>query len=245
MRRQFKTFGQPAEAEKLQDAHLIIDLPDVQGIAEKTKFFVGDEDTGVEFYNEMFRVEKWSEAYESQKLIGYVFCPTEYRIAVHLAFRDVVREECRLSFEKWSWQLAKIDPHELAGFAAELIRRGIKTEPAPVPQSLVERQEYLNSRTPKSDLLRGYGSLLDELGERFRSYQSETSEEVTRTRVVEWLLQFNNEDILSALRILEHVRFWDRAAMMDALSMGLDRLGIEHWERSGYLLEARRLARTL
>jgi len=72
------TFGQPALAGKLQDAHIVIDLPDVQGIAEKTKFFVGDEDTGVEFYNQMFRVEKWSEAYESQKLIGYVFCPIEY-----------------------------------------------------------------------------------------------------------------------------------------------------------------------
>ena len=84
-----ETFWAAPLAKKLQDAHVVIDLPDVQGIAEKTKFFVGDEDTGVVPYNQMFRVEKWSEAYESQKLIGYVFCPIEYRLAVHLAFRDI------------------------------------------------------------------------------------------------------------------------------------------------------------
>jgi HD superfamily phosphohydrolase len=222
-----KTYGQTADAEKLKDAHLVVDLPDVQGIAEKTKFFVGDEDTDVEFYNQMFRVEKWSEAYESQKLIGYVFCPIEHRVAVHLAFRDIVKEECKLSFDKWSWQLAKIPPQELADFSAELGRRGIDTEPAPVPEALSERRVYLNTRAPKIDLLAPYDSILEELGEKFRSYQSGTSEDVTKGRIVDWLLQFNSEDIPSALGILEHVRFWDRAAMMDAFSMGLDHLGIE------------------
>jgi hypothetical protein len=203
----------------------VIDLPDVQGIAKKTKFFVGDEETGVLPYNEMFRVEKWSEAYENQKLIGYVFCPMAQRVAVYLAFRDVVKEECDLRFEPLSWQLAKLKPAEVAEFAGELQRRGVNTLPAPVPEALLERGKYLNSRVRKSDLLRGYDSILEEMSERFRSYQPDTGEEVTRARVEDWLLQFENESILSALLVLEHIRFWDRAAMMDAFSLGLDGLG--------------------
>ena len=220
-----ETIGQPALAKELQDSHIVIDLPDVQGIAKKTKFFVGDEDTGVVFYNQMFRVEKWSEAYESQKLIGYVFCPPQYRVAVHLAFRDIVKSECKLSFETRSWQLAKIKPQDLAHFASELITRGTKTDPAPVPVDILEREQYLNTRAPKAGTLSAYDSVIGEMDERFRSYQPETGEDVTKQRITEWLLQFDHEDIPFAVRVLEHVRFWDRAALMDAFSIGLDHIG--------------------
>ncbi|PYV94845.1 MAG: hypothetical protein DMG89_23965 [Acidobacteria bacterium] len=220
-----ETSGQPPLAKKLRDAHIVIDLPDVQGIAEKTKFFVGDEDTGVVPYNQMFRVEKWSEAYESQKLIGYVFCPIEYRLAVHLAFRDVVRKKCKLSFGTLSSQLAKINPQEIEKFAAKLRSRRIETLAAPIPKALLERQKYLNTRAPKAITLSAYDSVLGELEARFRSYRSDSGGEITKQKIVEWLLQFNNEDVPSTLRILEHVRFWDRTAIMDAFSIGLEHLG--------------------
>ena len=141
-----------------------------------------------------------------------------------------MEKECKLSFDKWSWQLAKIPPQELSDFAAELIRRGVETQQAPVPDALAERRTYLESRVPKVRLLEAYDSILGEMGDKFRSYQSETGDDVTKQSIAEWLLQFNSEDIPSALRILEHVRFWDRAAMMDAFSMGLDHLGAEALE---------------
>jgi HD superfamily phosphohydrolase len=58
--------GQSGLAGELAEHHMVIDLPDVQGIAEKTRFYVGDEDYGVELYNRRFRVERWAEAYENQ-----------------------------------------------------------------------------------------------------------------------------------------------------------------------------------
>src|SRR5437867_562015 len=173
----------------------------------------------------MFRVEKWSEAYESQKLIAYVFCPIEYRLAVHLAFRDVVRKKCKLSFGTLSSQLAKINPQEIEKFAAKLRSRRIETLAAPIPKALLERQKYLNTRAPKAITLSAYDSVLGELEARFRSYRSDSGGEITKQKIVEWLLQFNNEDVPSTLRILEHVRFWDRTAIMDAFSIGLEHLG--------------------
>jgi hypothetical protein len=146
---------------------------------------------------------------------------------VHLAFRDQVREEFGLSFEPWSWRLTKAKPTELADFANNLSQRGIKTPSAPVPQELQQRAQYLNSRAPKRNLLALYAPILEEMGERFRSYQSHTAEEVTRQRVEAWLLQFETEDIPFALRVLEHLRYWDRAAMMDAFSAAFEDLGSE------------------
>ena len=106
-------------------------------------------------------------------------------------------------------------------YAVEESRRNRR----PVPEVLLQREKYLNTRAPKSVLLSAYDSVLEEMDQRFRSYQPETGEGVSKQRIAEWLLQFGHEDIPFAVRVLEHVRFWDRAALMDAFSIGLDLIG--------------------
>jgi len=221
------TLGQPALAEELHDSSLVIDLPDMQGIAKKTKFFVGDESTGVRLFNELFRVEKWAEAYENQKITGFLFCPADAAIAVHLAFRDLVREEFELSFEPWSWSLTKIDIKELERAATQLQERGVVTQSAPVPLWLAERESYMGSRQGKTIVLARHALALDQLGERFSSYQSSTNEKITRHRIEDWLVQFPPDEIPLAVTILEHVRYWDRASITDAFADALDNWGAE------------------
>ncbi len=217
-----RTIGQPTLADELTEAYIAIDLPDVQGIAKRTRFFVGDESFGVKLYNEMFRVDKWAEAYENQKMTGYVYCPREYALAVHLAFRDVVQERFKLNFEPWSWRLAKIQPGDLEKLADGLRNRGIELQPAPVPTELVARSEYLSSRAAKTNLLGPYMVMLEELGDRFRTFQVDSGEEVTKSRIVDWLHQFDQDEIPLMLQILQHIRYWDRPAIVDAFAVAVE-----------------------
>jgi deoxynucleoside triphosphate triphosphohydrolase SAMHD1 len=214
--------GQPTLAAELDDSSLVIDLPDIQGIASRTKFFVGDENSGVRLFNELFRVEKWAEAYENQKITGYVFCPAEFAIAVHLASRDLIREEFELSFEPWSWSLTKVSVERLEISATKLRDRKIKTEPSPIPNWLQERQIYLQSRQGKAIALEQYTHELDQLAERFVSYQAHNDEMITRHRIEDWLLQFAAGDISLAVMLLRHVRYWNRARIVDAFAHGID-----------------------
>jgi hypothetical protein len=89
--------GQAGLAARLQDGQVVIDLPDVQGIAQRTRLFVGDEQYGVRLYNELFRVSRWSEAYEKEKSVGYVYTPKEFAVAVHLSFRDTMAERAGIT----------------------------------------------------------------------------------------------------------------------------------------------------
>lgn len=213
--------GQPTLAAELHDSSLIIDLPEVQGITSRTTFFVGDESSGVKSFNELFKVEKWAEAYESQKITGYVFCPPEFAVAVHLAVRDLIREEFKLSFEPWSWNLTKVSVERLEQSALTLRERGTDTESSPVPSWLQDRKLYLQSIQGKVIALEKYTYELDQLAERFVSYQSHTDEKITRHRMEDWLLQFAPEEIPFAVTVLQHVRYWDRASITDAFSLAL------------------------
>jgi hypothetical protein len=213
--------GQPPLAAELHDSSLIIDLPEVQGITSRTTFFVGDENSGVKPFNELFKVEKWAEAYESQKITGYVFCPPEFAVAVHLAARDLIREEFKLSFEPWSWSLTKVSVKQLEQSASMLRERGKDTQPSPIPGWLHQREIYLQSRQGRAIVLEQYTLELDRLAERFVSYQAHTDEQVTRHRIEDWLLQFAPEEIPSAVTVLQHVRYWDRASITDAFAHAL------------------------
>ena len=217
--------GQPGLADELMDSSIVVDLPEVQGIARKTKAFVGDESSGVSLFNQLFRVEKWAEAYENQKITGYVFCPAEVAVAVHVACRDVMREEFSLRFEPWSWRLAKLDVEALEHFTDELRARDVNTEAAPIPEDLRERKIYLNSRQAKTLALAPFRDELDQLSIRFASFQSHANQQVTRHHISEWLLQFEAEEIPLAVTALRHIRYWNRAAIIDALSVALSGWG--------------------
>jgi HD superfamily phosphohydrolase len=213
--------GQPPLATELHDSSLIIDLPDVQGIASRTRFFVGDESSGVKYFSELFKVENWAEAYENQKITGYVFCPAKFAVAVHLAARDLIREEFKLSFEPWSWNLTKVSVKKLEQSASMLRERGKDTQLSPVPNWLREREIYLQSRQGRAIVLEQYNRELDLLAERFVSYQPPNDERITSHRIKDWLLQFAAEEIPSAVTVLQHVRYWDRTSITDAFSHAL------------------------
>lgn len=219
--------GQQPLAAELNDSSLVIDLPDVQGIASRTRFFVGDENSGVKYFNELFKVENWAEAYENQKITGYVFCPAEFAVVVHLAARDLIREEFELSFEPWSWSLTKVSVKQLGQSASLLRERGKDTQPSPIPSWLHEREVYLQSRQGKAIALGQYTHELDRLAECFLSYQSHTDERITRHRMSDWLLQFAAEEIPFAVTVLQHVRYWDRASITDAFAHALGDWGDE------------------
>jgi deoxynucleoside triphosphate triphosphohydrolase SAMHD1 len=68
-----KAAGQAGLSQALKPHDVLIDLPDVQDIAEKTEFFVGDDKIGVTLYRDQYQVGSWSEAYEDEKTIGYVY----------------------------------------------------------------------------------------------------------------------------------------------------------------------------
>lgn len=213
-----RSLGHPELADEIDEYAIVIDLPDVQGIAKKTKFFVGDENLGVRFFNELFKVDKWSEAYESQKLTGYVFCPAEQSIAVHLAFRDLVLEDFQLSFEPWSWSLTKLQISRLATASTRLIAEGIATTQITVPNEIKEREVYLSGRDAKARAIDKYRDIIGELARRFASYQAHTGETMSDHRIKDWLLQFSSEEMEDALVVLQHLQYWNRSRLTDALA---------------------------
>jgi HD superfamily phosphohydrolase len=213
----FVALGQPGLASELDEYSIVIDLPDVQGIAAKTMFFVGDEHSGIRQFNELFRVDKWAEAYENQKLIGYVFCQAEYSIGVHLAFRDLVKERYQLSFEPWSWSLTKIGIQDRERAAIKIQQQGIKTASSPVPAWLQERDIYLSGRDAKARIIDRYSEVIERLAQRFTSFQPASGIRVDAHRIQDWLTQFGPEELPLAITLIEHIRFWDRPALVNAL----------------------------
>lgn len=209
--------GQSALANEFDEYAIVIDLPDVQGIASKTIFFVGDENSGVRLFNELFRVDKWSEAYENQKLIGYVFCQAEYSIAVHLAFRDLVASRFGLSFEPSSWSLTKLRIRDIARAAERIEKQGIRTKRAPVPDWLERRERYLRGRDAKARVMDLHLGSIERLSQKLTGFQGASGIRVDSHRIQDWLMQFDADEIPLAITLIEHLRFWDRPALVNAL----------------------------
>ena len=208
--------GQAGLSRDLAEHHLVIDLPDVQGIAEKTRFYVGDEEYGIELYNKRFRVERWAEAYENQKLIGYVFCPPEFCVAIYLAVRQLIQEQTGLRFEPNSWAMTKLSPNEIASTSALLIERKAATDPFSTPPEVSRRYDYLQSSARKRELLSRFETQIDDLTNRFKTYQSASGASVGKEDILEWILQFAYDDIPLAVDLLHSIRYWDRMSLVDS-----------------------------
>jgi hypothetical protein len=116
---------------------------------------------------------------------------------------------------------------EISSSTKLLRERGISTQPAPIPKSLERRERFLESEQAKFIVLEHYAQALEELGERFVSYQSYTDEKITRHRIEDWLRQFAPDEIPSAVSVLQHVRYWDRASITDAFANALVEWGDE------------------
>jgi hypothetical protein len=80
----------------------------------------------------------------------------------------------------------------------------------------------LQSRPGKVKVLEQHTHELDELAERFVSYQPPNDEKITRHRIEDWLQQFAADDISAAVTILRNVSYWSRARIADAFAHGIE-----------------------
>jgi len=213
--------GQAGLAEVLADDHIVIDLPPVQGIAEKTKFFVGDEQFGVLPFITRFRVEKWAEAYETEHTIGYVYTVPGFAMAVYFAVRDLVWSEHQLSFDDASWARTKLKSKELRAFSMMIAAKDGDHLPFSEPPFILERRAFTERNEQKLEIIGQYVDVLGELAERCKTFESYDGVRVSVPSIRSWLLQFAAEDIPPAVRLLGAIRFWGRSALSDALAFSV------------------------
>jgi hypothetical protein len=213
--------GQAGLAEVLADDHIVIDLPPVQGIAEKTKFFVGDEQLGVLPFITRFRVEKWAEAYETEHTTGYVYTLPGFAVAVHFAARDLIWSEHQLSFDDASWTRTKLKSTELCAFSMMVAGKDGSHVPFSEPLFILKRREFTERNEQRLGIIGQYMDVLNELIEKCKTFESHDGVRVSIGSVRSWLLQFAAEDIPPAVRLLGAIRFWGRSALSDALAFSV------------------------
>jgi HD superfamily phosphohydrolase len=212
--------GQPNVADALHVIDVVIDLPDVQGIAEKTMFWAGNEETGLQLYSDLVRVERWAEAYENQKSIGYVYCRPEHAYAVHLAAREEIFARTGARFLDRELTLTKLEFQTLEAMAQRLADRGNPVQPIKRPV----RWEAPPRRAEKIQVQDTYGYRLEELADRFRSFQPAEGSRIDANLITDWLVQFPRDDIKYAVTLLENIQFWTRQALADAFRSAIEQL---------------------
>jgi HD superfamily phosphohydrolase len=209
--------GQVGLAEALVEEQIVIDLPPVQGIAEKTRFFVGDEQFGVEPFITRFRVERWAEAYETEHTIGYVYTLPDFAVAVYFAVRDLIWSENQLSFDNASWTRTKLRSAELREFSNVIATKDTSHLPFSEPAFILQRRAFAERNEKKLEIIGQYSDVLRELTDRCKTFESHDGVKISVANVHSWLLQFTAEEIPLAARVLGAIRFWGRSALSDAL----------------------------
>jgi HD superfamily phosphohydrolase len=230
-KRYLTAIGQPNVAKEVDESLVLIDLPDVQGIVATAPVFVMDDQLGVHRYGEGHEARRLTEAYEFQNTLGFVYCPSELAPAVHLAFRDIVFEQARVTLAPESWSLAKQSGEELTNLSAALSERGEMTRPLVAPPVVAQVTRLLNVEASKRDLIRRYMDDIEMLEYRFRSYKSSTNRVATRTEITDWMLQFEYYDIPVVVQTLRAISFWDRTALSAALRYGVQMLFNDRTDR--------------
>jgi len=223
-KRYLMAIGQPGLAADMDERFVLIDLPDVQGIVATAPVFVADDQLGVRRYGEGHEARRWTEAYEFQNTLGYVFCPRPFALAVHLAFREIAFEQTGVTFGPESWSLPKQSGEELRTFVSDLAERGEKTQPWTAVPVASPVTRLLNLDKSKRELIEKYAREIESLEHRFRSYKSFNNRVASHVELTDWLLQFEYHDIPFAVQTLQAVNFWDRAALSDALRHGVQTL---------------------
>ena len=213
--------GQAGLAEVLAADQIVIDLPPVQGIAEKTKFFVGDEQFGVQPFFKRFRVEKWAEAYETQHTMGYVYTVPEFAVAVYFAVRELVLSEHKLSFDDASWTRTKLKSTDLRDFSKLIAGKDGNHIPFVEPDFILTRREFDERNEQKLGIIGKYADTLGELAERCKTFESHSGARISVESIRLWLLQFAVDEIPLAVRLLSAIRFWGRSALSDALAFSV------------------------
>ena len=209
--------GQVPLAEALLEEQIVMDLPPVQGISEKTKFFVGDEQFGVEPFITRFRVERWAEAYETQHTIGYVYTSPEFAEVVYFAVRDLIWSEDQLSFDNASWTRTKLNSAKLCEYSKTIALRDSDHLPFLEPDTILERRAFAERNSQKLDIIDQYADVLSELAERCKTFEAHDGVRISVPKTRSWLLQFTPDEIPLAVRVLDAIKFWGRSALSDTL----------------------------
>ena len=213
--------GQFGLADALAEDQIVVDLPPVQGIAEKTKFFVGDEQFGVAPFITRFRVERWAEAYETQHTVGYVYTVPDFAMAVYFAVRDLVWSDHGLSFDDASWTRTKLKSVDLRAFSMMIAAKDGNHVPFSEPPFILERRAFAERNEQKLEIIGQYVDVVNELAEKCKTFESHDGVRVSVASIRSWLLQFAAEDIPLAVRLLGAIRFWGRSALSDALAFSV------------------------
>jgi hypothetical protein len=79
----------------------------------------------------------------------------------------------------------------------------------------------LNVDKFKRELIGKHSGEIEFLEHRFRSYKSAHNRVASRVEIIDWLLQFEYNSIPIALKTLNAISFWDRAALSDGLRYGI------------------------
>ena len=213
--------GQAPLADALVEEQIVIDLPPVQGIAEKTKFFVGDEHFGVASFFSRFRVDRWAEAYETQHTTGYAYTLPEFAVAVYFAVRDLIWSEQQLSFDDASWTRTKLKSAELRDFSRLIAAKDERHLPFVEPRFILDRRAFADRNEQKQGIVEQYADVPLELADRCKTFESHDGVRVSAANIRSWLLQFKAEEIPLAVRLLSAIRFWGRSALSDALAFAV------------------------
>jgi HD superfamily phosphohydrolase len=220
--------GQPGLAAELDESLILIDLPDVQGIVATAPVFVADDQLGVHKYGQGHEARRWTEAYEFQKTLGYVFCPDPFSVAVHFAFREIAFRSVGVSLLPESWSLAKQSGERLSEAAGLLTARGIEVQAFQTASRDQPIIHLRNLEKSKRELLEKYSNEIALLERRFRTYKSASNRVASRLEITEWLIQFQYYEIPLVIRTLSAISFWDRSALSDALRFGAEALFGSH-----------------
>lgn len=216
--------GRADLADTLADDLVLVDLPDPQGISQKTQFFVGNEEIGLRLYSEVARVDRWAEAYEHDKTIGYVYCPPEHAVAVHLAVRQVIQSIAGITMDDRQITRTKLNTNEVAAFATLIRDRG-----AEVPDVRpVSTATSIATLANKSEVETAYEQIIRDLVLRFQTYQPYTGPGIDTSHITNFLLQFRRDDIPLVIKVLRNVEFWSRQRLADAFGSFLESLSQEH-----------------
>lgn len=216
--------GQDILADRLSDDSIIVDLPDPQGISEKTRFLVGNEQTGLRHYSDVARVDRWSEAYEADKSIGYVYSRPQHAVAVHLAVRSIIFDIAEIELEDRQLTLTKISPDDVIRFAEIVRSRGGNVREISRPTGWMNVVPI----AVRSEIESKYGIVITELAQKFHSYQPYEGPAVDAALIVSWLTQFSSQDIPLALTVLQNIQFWTRQRISDAFRSFFESIAPTH-----------------
>src|SRR6202043_260235 len=86
---------------------------------------------------------------------------------------------------------------------------------------VLERRIFTERNEQKLQIIHQYSTVINDVVERCKTFESYDGTLITVPNVQSWLLQFDVEEIPLAIRILAAVKFWGRAALADALALSV------------------------